>query len=688
MAICPGAESESSITIFIRQGILPTPSSALCSSWCASLTYCLPDAGNTDKPGELRPPIEIDNSPLVQAQASLRMLPLHENTHNSPGAPSSSSASGSQDTSSCETVVRPDQQHSPLSLSWAQELYENGIIFGHTPGDSQCDEETEWPSALAQPTATTDGQERRITFASPPEVPLGRATSPVNPDDNLLPLGCSKEPGFRKARPPAEPREGQCRDAEAASLGTMDRNKETRSELGGKQYSRRTSWICNRFLLSKSPEECPIKKRLSRDQFTLVEVALSVNHLHKADAPALLPETTTTKQTPQNVGEGKLSTAESTTKSIRGLEIAHVLKRTNRQLNTTLPSFPNDDPALKILNSATIAPNRGLLQDQIQRSVLTKLKDTGVAGAALESALQRKKSTVRQQKHMEQMLEKDRVMCGGVVAENEKSVNGPACTRTTTTTTTTTGFSHNVVQVDGTNKKGEKAQNRHVHEALERLRKNSSWSGKRSSRIQPTPNSSLNSKSLQEVAQERGTTSTRVVELNTTKNEHMIRNPNQVLTDHYSVPTFTSTSADQASSTTAAADRVVKAAWSVEPHSLLRKVAVEEAARQPGSRGAGGDERGIEVSGGLRERVVAMVAQLMVLSVKGLRLYWWYLSSCLNPWSDLSARMHGGELKAVESAGVIVTVMATFYVLYGLYIVPVCFRDALQGIWEDEMYHY
>ncbi|KAL2107266.1 hypothetical protein VUR80DRAFT_5452 [Thermomyces stellatus] len=313
-------------------------------------------------------------------------------------------------------------------------------------------------------------------------------------------------------------------------------------------------------------------------------------------------------------------------------------------------------------------------------SEMPERKGDGIATKmSHEDRLQQKVNAGWQQRSTE-IIEKNRRIHHPETAGKGTSTAGSACTLTNTTT-----GSDRHPKGNNTSIKDEKIQNRHVQGCFERLRKDRSRSSNWSSRMPPTPSSSSSSLIRQEDIQEHNTTSIRQRPRRMTKQGHLEKALHELLTESCTVPTFTSTSARQASHITAP-EMVGTAAWASDPN-----IVMQEGKNQKRAFGHSGyheedDEgRAVLTLGGAREMAVVAVAHVMVLSVKAMRLYWRYFRSCLSPRSRLWERMQSGEITLLEAIAVFTIVWVTFCLLFGVYMAYVCFWNVLQNIWVDEM---
>lgn len=142
---------------------------------------------------------------------------------------------------------------------------------------------------------------------------------------------------------------------------------------------------------------------------------------------------------------------------------------------------------------------------------------------------------------------------------------------------------------------------------------------------------------------------------------------------HSALPMPTSTSTSPA-----LARRLTPPPWAVDeipgmtnPDELTQAVVGREQERRrrwPGHHGGeGGGPHLREPGGGLREWVTHVATDFVTLSVVLLRLYLGHVYACLNPRSELSVRMHTGDATALDVVSVPLTVVGTFYLLFGLY---------------------
>lgn len=604
------------------------------------------------------------------------------NHDNSPVASLVSSVSGPQDASSCGTVIGPNERHLSQSPSSALELHENGIFFDSAAGDRQQDDgDTDSLQELAQSTGTTGQRERHITFASPPAAPAIRGPLPVTPVRSLS-LGKLKEPDFHSPRPDADPREERYRETKVSDPGTKNIDKETYRILSVRQCSDRSSWIRKRALVSTASEECPFRKRLLRDQIKLSGGStLAENGPPQAVIAAYSAEAETVNrdQTLELVVESNWCMAQSTIKNIRFPETTLRSIFATKQQTGIFPSSTNEDPATPVYNLPTMSPVRDSIQGQSAMLVLLEGKgDAGVAEPSREDGLRQKMNAYSQEMSME-TLEEERKMRPQEAAGKRTSPVGSA-------SSTAAGFD-NQPRGNSTDK-DQKVPNRHVQGALERLRKSESWSGNWNSRMPPTPSSSSNSQIHQADTQGHDSPPIRQHPCRLNKKQQQERLVDELLTERFTVPTSTSTSARQASRITASG-MMDTAAWDIHVNVVMPGGGEQHRMPQQPGHHDGDDEGGAaQTSGGPREKAVLAVAHVMVLGVKIMRLYRNHLCSCLSPRSELWDRVHGDATTPLDAVAVIITVWVTFYISFGLCSAFVCFWGALQNTWEDEVYDY
>lgn len=679
MVLGPGAKLEYHRAIFyIRQVMAPILPYApiLCYTTLTITHLDVSDAGNQRKGPQL---VDTGSSCLVEITPTDVPL-LIDNADDNPVGALASSVSVLQDGSSCGTVIRHSEQLASRSLSSVQELHENGIVFDNSAGGRRRDDEDiESLQELAQSTGNTGVKGRHITFASPPAAPAIRGPRPVTPVRSLSPDQL-KEPDFHSPRPAADPREERQLETKASNPGTKDRDKDTYGVLSVRQCNDMSTWIRKRALKSSASEECPFRERLLRDQIKLSgDSALVENRLPQAYKPNLSAETVNGGQTLELIVEATWSMAQNTTKNTHCLEVTHRSNFTIKQQTITFPSSANKDPATTIYDLPTMSPTRDPIQDQNAMLTLLGKADSDVVELTREDGLSRKVNAYSQKMSTETLE-------GG---RNMRTPQEGAGKRTSAvgSASSTTAVFDNQPRRDSTDK-DRKVPNRHVREALERLRKNKSWVDSWNSWMPPTPSSSSNSQIHRVDTQGHDSTPIRQHPRRLTKRQQLERVVDELLIESCTVPTSTSTSALQESRITASG-MMDAAAWDIHLNIVMPGGKEQhQMPQKPGHHGEDDEGGAVQVSGGPREKVVLVVAHVMVLSVKLIRLYRHHLCSCLSPRSELWDRIHSGTVTPLEAVAVITTIWVTFYILFGLYMAFLCFCGVLQNIWENETYDY
>lgn len=604
-------------------------------------------------------PAEINDSPLIRLGSPVNESPAVRNPRNSPMETPISSGWEPQDASSCETVLRRAQQTSSQSPSWAQELYENGIVFAHPARKVQRgDQDGMSRGRSPQPWRTPEPQERHITFASPPVVPANRVTTlerPVRP----LPSIYSNAPGFHRARPPPDPREERCRKAKTSLSGTQEEHKEVQEVLRDDQCREMKSWTRKRTLASATPEGCPTTKTSLIDQNTpLRQIAPVKKRNFPQDgtlAGALSPN-----QTLEHVAEGNWSIARNTIDIERGPEIIRRSGTVEMQSPTSMIT-----PVEK--NSITHIPNLsavGLKRDRLQRSsepfatppVLRK-EDPLAVGLSQEREIQ--KNTQREQLAMEWKVEEDHETRHRGAGE-ETSSGGSAYTRTTTTT----GSDHRV-QMDDTSRTSRvvRCGRGHVPGTFNEQHQEIPMSNGENSHAPLIPSFSWSAQTPLVDIQGHDTTWIQTPEM-----VDMGKQPEEgdhTLTNEERLPTFMTMFPRQSS--TATTERTTDGdVWPADSNDQMRESTQETLWKRGRPEGEEGERRA-PITESPREWVALVVGGAMVLSVHAVRLYLRYLRYCLDPQSGLMRKMHEGRLTIMESGAVVLTVLVTFHVAFGVY---------------------
>lgn len=567
----------------------------------------------------------------------------------------------SQDASSCETVLRPDRRASSQSPSWAPELYENGIVFAHPARKTQRRDQYGMSQDSSQPPRTPDPRGRHITFASPPAVPAIRVTTPERLARPLPPI-YSNAPGFRKARPPPDPREERCRKAKTSMPGTKEWHEEAQEVLSDEQCCETNSWTRKRTLASATPEECPTVKMPPIDQNMPPRKIAPVKKQNFPQDGTLtaLVGAFSPDQTLEHVVESNLSTARSTINIEPGPEIIR-RSETAKTQRTKITTTPTEKNSVTHIRDLTVV---GLKRDRVQTSSEPfatppgqRKKDPLAVGLSQEGAIQ--KDPHRGQSAMEWKVEEDHETRRQDAGEETRS-RGFAYTRTTTTT----GSDHRV-QMDDTSRTDLVVRSGHVPGVFDEQHQEILMRSDENSHAPLIPSFSWSSQTRLVDIQEHDTTSIRPPEM-----VDMGKQPedgDHALTDHGRLPTFM-TMFPRQSSTTTPGVTTDEGVCPTDSNSQMRESKQETLWQRGRPEGEEGERRA-PMSENPREWVALVVGGAMVLSVHTMRLYLRYLRHCLDPQSGLMRKMREGKLTVLESGAVIVTVLVTFHVAFGVYMV-------------------
>lgn len=441
--------------------------------------------------------------------------------------------------------------------------------------------------------------------------------------------------------------------------GAQEGHKEART-LSDEQGYEMNSWTRKRTLASATPEECPTRKMPLIDQYTPPrKIALVKKRNFPQDGTlAALAGALSPNQTLEHVAEGNQSTARNTIDIERGPEIIRRLEAVETQRPKTTIT-----PAEK--NSITHIPNLsavGLKRDRSQRSsepfatppVLRK-EDPLAVGLSQERAIQ--KDTQRGQLAMKWKIEEDHETRHRGAGE-ETSSGGFAYTRTTTTT----GSDHRV-QMDDTNRTSRVVRSGHVPGAFNEQRQEISMSNGENSHAPLIPSFSWSAQTPLVDIQDHDTTSIQTPEM-----VDMGKRPEEGdhgLTEHERLPTF-STMLPRQSSISTMVRTTNGDVWMMDSNDQMRE-STQETLWQRGRPGGEEGERRVLMTESPREWVALVVGGAMVLSVHAGRLYLRYLRYCLDPQSGLMRKMREGRLKIMESGAVVLTVLVTFHVAFGVY---------------------
>ncbi|SPO05856.1 uncharacterized protein DNG_08543 [Cephalotrichum gorgonifer] len=252
-----------------------------------------------------------------------------------------------------------------------------------------------------------------------------------------------------------------------------------------------------------------------------------------------------------------------------------------------------------------------------------------------------------------------------------------------TPTTTTTGSKLHV-QMDGVNSTVHAGR---VLEGLSQLHQNMCRTGKESSQTEGMVSYSWNSRSHPVDTQARGTTSTHAPASMVDVGGQPVKvRPDKVPNTYSNLPTFTYTSISQPSRLTPPPGTIDEASWLTDPVDQTRAMEKREGmGRHPGHHGEDDDGWSPRDSGdGLRRWVAEIGADFIMLGVVAMHLYLRHLHSCLDPRSELSARMRSGRVTAVDVVTVPLAVIGTFHFLFGLYQAFVYLRAVfvlVQAFW-------
>ena len=566
----------------------------------------------------------------------------------------------SEDVSSCETVLRPDRRASSQSPSWAQELYDNGIVFAHPAKKTQCGEEDGRLRGSYQSPRTPEPQERRITFASPPVVPAIRVTTPERLDPSL-PSIYSNTPGFHRARPPPDPREERCRKVKASMPGTQEGHKEAREVLSDEQCRDMNSWTRKGTLASATPEECPTMKTPLIDQNKPPRKIAPVKkrNFHQDGTLQVLAGASSPNQTLEHVVKDNQSTALKTIviEPGRGIIRRSETSKTQKSKITTIRIKKNSITHIRDL--ATV----GLKRDRLQRSSESfatppglRKKDPLAVGLSQERVMQ--KDTHRWQPVIEWEVKEDHETRRRGAGE-ETSSKGSAYTRITTTT----GSDHRG-QMGDTSKTGLVARSGHVPGAFDEQPREILKSSEGNSHAPLIPSFSWSSQTPLVAIQGHDTSSNRTPEMvdmgKQSEGDH-------ALMDHGRLPTFMTMFPRQPRTTTLGAS-TDQGVWPVDSNDQMRESKQESLWKRGRPEGEEGEDRA-PMPASPREWVALVVGGAMVLSVHAVSLYLRYLRYCIDPQSGLMKKMREGRLTVLESGAVAVTVLVTFHVAFGVYMV-------------------
>lgn len=626
------------------------------------------DVSDRDILGRSITPAEINDSPLIRFGSPVHGYPTKRNPQDSLMETSISFGLESEDASSCETVLRSDRRASSQSPSWAQELYENGIVFAHPVKKTRRGEQNRISRDSFQSTKTPEPQERHITFASPSAIPAIRATSPKTPV-HPLPSIYSNVPGFRGAQPPPDPREERCRKAKTSKPGTQERHKEPREVVSDEQCREMNSRTRKRTLASTTPEECPTTKMPLTDQKTsLRKIALLKNRNSRQDGTLqVLAGTFTPNQTLEHVVRDNRRRARDTIIITPGQEIIRRSETSKTQKSKALTIRIEKNSITHIRDLTAV----GLKRDRSQRpseSFATppglRKEDPLAVGLSQERAMQ--KDIHRWQPAMDWKVEEDHETRRRGAGEDMRNKSF-AYTRTTTT-----GSDHRR-QMDDTSMTGPVARSGHVPGAFDEHHRDILMSSEETSHAPLIPSLSWSSQTPLIDIQEHDTLSIRTPEMvdmgKKSEGDH-------ALTDHGRLSTFMTMFPRQPSTTT----------WGVTTEEGVRPTDSNNEMRESkqgslwkrGRPEGEGDEHRAPMPASPREWVALVAGGAMVLSVHAVSLYLRYLRHCLNPQSGLMKKMREGQLTVSESGVVVVTVLVTFHVAFAVYMVFDKFGAAME----------